>query len=165
MNRSKDVYWYSNTALDCDVEGGIVYTVTDWCNEAVEFNLNNLNVENVLKSVSDAFSEPIENGVTFEDVIAKIKTELSGCAPNDFVYHLDRMDDRYEYRVVIRGDYTGCISREHYSNGLLTNVDSTWNDIVNGDLAHIIENYAYTVVRGEIINLENLRLCIEVREK
>lgn len=162
---SKDVYWYSNTALDCQVKDGIVYTVTDWCNSAIDFNLNNINVANVHKSVEDAFSESIEMGVTFNDVISKIKTELVGCAPNDSVYHLDRMDDRYEYRVVIRGDYTGCISREHYSNGLLTNVESTWNDIVNGNLEHIIENYAYTVVRGEIINLENLRICIEAREK
>ena len=162
------VYWYSDTELDCDVKDGIIYTVTDWSNSAADFDLNNLDRNNVYQSIKGAFSESVEMGVTVDDVIAQIKTALSGKTPKDLVYHLDRMDGKYEYRVVVRGDYTGFISREHYSNGLLSRMDNMINDITglfNGNVDEVIENYAYTVVKGEIINLENIRICIEAREK
>ena len=162
---SRDIYWYSATELNCRVEDGVVYTVTDWTSSAVGFDINKMDASNVHNSVKHVFSENVEQGVAMNEVLDAIRTSVSYQLPNDGIYHLDKMDPTLEYRVVVRGDYTACIVREHYSNGALTQIGDSISDIINWKLSDLVSRYAYTVVRGEIIDLENLRICIEVRSK
>lgn len=162
---SKDVYWYSTTELDCTVKDGIVYTISDWGNSPVNIDFNNMNMKGIYKSTSSSFSESVEMGVTFNDALEEIKLSVAHQLPSDGVYHLDLMDSSYEYRVVIRGDYTACISRDHYSNGALSQLGDSISDIINWKLDDLVSRYAYTVVRGELLDLKNLRICIEIREK
>lgn len=162
---SKDVYWYSTTVLDCKVTDGIIYTVSDWGNSSVVIDLDNINMKEIYQSTLHSFTEDVEMGVTFNDALDEIKLSVSHQLPSDGVYHLDLMDDSYEYRIVIRGDYTTCISRDHYSNGALSQLGDSVSDIINWKLDDLVSRYAYTLVRGEMLDIKNLRICIEIREK
>lgn len=161
----KDVYLFSLGAPYLKVTDGVIYTISDWTNEAVHFSIEDLNVLNLYNSVLDTLIKDGERGESFSDLIFKIKSDLATKFVDDGCYHLEKMDDKYEYRIVIRADYISYKMVDFYNNGIITGLVMSIKDIINWDLAKVANNYCYQKVKNEIFDVRNLKVCIEYREK
>lgn len=160
---AKDVYWYSTMKMDSQVIGGVVYEITDWTNSACAFNLSNIDTNKIFDATIHTFNANVAMG-NMASVVEEIQAQLKYQLPNDGIFHLDLMDDAYEYRVVIVGDYSTCVVNSHYSNGILESIGKTIEDLKNMTFSDL-ENYIYTITSGEILGVDNLRICIEARAK
>lgn len=161
---TKDQYWYSSSEIGNELYDGILYTVTDWTNEPCSFSENDITPEKLFSHMSRFYAEGTVVGDTYADFSEELKYRLSRQIPNNGVYHLDKMDDKYEYRVVIRGDVKTCYIYDYYSNGALDVLGSALNEIESWTLEDL-SDFAYTVNKCEILTFDNLRICVEIREK
>ena len=75
------------------------------------------------------------------------------------------MDDKYEYRIVVRANCEYIKNNSYYSNGLLTGLGLTIQDLVKLDFESLSKNYTYTKTYDEILNITNLQICVEYRLK
>ena len=66
---------------------------------------------------------------------------------------------------MIRADYTTYEVTDYYNNGLLTGLGLSIKDIAEWDLEKLADNYSYTKIQNEIFDVENIRICIEYRQK
>ena len=75
------------------------------------------------------------------------------------------MNPDLEYRVVIRADFNYLTNMSFYSNGLVTGLGLTIQDLLKLDFNSLKENYTYQKNFDEILDISDLRICIEYREK
>ncbi len=160
---------YVITLAECrhTVKDGIIYTVCDWNNSNMYIPNapDRITAEAVFQSLDGVVNTSHYYGNTFEGLAARIQAETVSQWPQSYNYRFDLMDDRYEYRVVVRADYTTFRTTDHYSNGAIIGLGYTIQDILSWDVAHLADNYMYKVITYDVIDVENVRLCIEYREK
>ena len=75
------------------------------------------------------------------------------------------MDDNYEYRVVVRGDFDYGTSSHYYRHGLLSGLFNAIKDMVTSDWDEISDEWLEIRDYNEISNLSNLNIYIEYRAK
>jgi hypothetical protein len=161
---SKDVYQFSMFERSKVAEDLLLYDLTGWTNEAVYINEPDLDAAQIYSYFCEGvdISESLA-GNSFDDAVEPIKNVLDSTRIKD--YYFNEMDDAYEYRIVIRGNCEYVRNQAFYSNGLLTGLGMSVWDLVNLDFGSIAENYTYTKIYDEILNVTNLQICLEYRAK
>ena len=165
---AKDKYTFTLAESRYSVQNGVIYTVCDWSNEAQSFSMDQITAESLYESMDYAMNTKNQRGDTFADLEEAVRLELVQKIPADGVFHLDQMDDRYEYRVVIMADYTTFRMTDYYSNGAITGLGMTIQEICSMSLESLTDvnnNWMYEIVTNDVIDVENVRFCIEYREK
>jgi hypothetical protein len=161
---SKDVYQFSMFERSKVAEDLLLYDLTGWTNEAVYINDLDLDASQIYSYFCEGIdiSESLA-GNSFDDAVEPIKNVLDSTRIKD--YYFNEMDDAYEYRIVIRGNCEYVKNQAFYSNGLLTGLGMSVWDLVNLDFGSIADNYTYTKIYDEILNVTNLQICLEYRAK
>jgi hypothetical protein len=165
---AKDKYTFTLAESRHSVQNGVIYTVCDWSNEAQAFSMDQITAESLYGSMGDVMNTEHQRGDTFADLEEAVRLALVQKIPADGVFHFDQMDDRYEYRVVILADYTTFRMTDYYSNGAITGLGMTIQEICSMSLESITDvnnNWMYEIVTNDVIDVENVRFCIEYREK
>ena len=165
---AKDKYTFTLAESRYSVQNGVIYTVCDWSNDAQPFSMDQITAESLYESMDYVMNTKNQRGDTFADLEEAVRLELVQKIPADGVFHFDQMDDRYEYRVVIMADYTTFRMTDYYSNGAITGLGITIQEILSMSLESITDvnnNWMYEIVTNDVIDVENVRFCIEYREK
>lgn len=147
---------------------GVVYTVADWGNEAVVIDPALITGDSVYACMDYAMNTKHGHGSTLDDLAVAIQSEIATSLPADGTYRLDLMDDRYEYRVVVVADYTTFRMEDNYSNGAIIGVGLTIQDIWEWELSDVDDvnnNFMYKITTYDVVNVQNIRLRVECREK
>jgi hypothetical protein len=161
---SKDVYQFSMFERTKVAEDILLYDLTGWTNEAVYINETNLDSSQIYSYFCESVGIPESLvGNSFDDALEPIKNVVNSTRIKD--YFFNEMDDAYEYRIVIRGNCEYVRNKSFYSNGLLTGFGMSVLDLAKLDFGSISENYTYTKVFDEILNITNLQICLEYRSK
>ena len=163
---AKDKYMFSFAETEHRVDDGVIYTVCDWSRQERPFDIDDVTGANVYRALSYAMKTKYEQGTTFDAVATRIRSDISTQLPNDGVFHLDKMDPAYEYRVVVRADYTTFTLEDFYSNGAITGLGLTIKEICEWtleDVADVNDNYQYSIITNDIVDVTDIRLCIEYR--
>ena len=161
---SKDVYQFSMFERTKVAEDIVLYDLTGWTNETVYINETNLESSQIYSYFCEGVDIPESLvGNSFDDALEPIKNVVNSTRIKD--YYFNEMDDAYEYRIVIRGNCEYVRNKAYYSNGLLTGLGMSIQDLANLDFGSISENYTYTKMFDEILNITNLRICLEYRSK
>ena len=164
----KDKYMFTLTESRHTIENGVVYTVCDWSNKGWYFDPKDVTTERIYQNLGYAFNIDNPYGSTLEDLTIAVQNEFEGKAPNDGMYHLDLLDDKYEYRVVVLADYTTVRVRDYYSNGAITGLGMTAKELLALELSSfddVNNNWQYHNDFNEIVDVKNIRLCVEFRER
>ena len=159
----RDVYWYSESSVHCKGEDAIIYTISDWTNESVGFSITDINETLLYEALKNKCGYGSQ-GDSFKLLLNEIKAAIANELPSNNIYALDKMDDDNEYRIVIRGDYSAGVIDHCYSNGLLIGMIDEIGKILNGDFNNL-DSFMYRVSVNEVLDAQNIRICIERREK
>ena len=161
-----DNYWFSYSVPRYKVEDGIVYTIADWTNRDCDFSLKDLSSTELYNSVINNIGEKDASmGKSYDDMLQKIKAELSDKMCDDSMkFNLDKMDKDYEYRVVIRADYSTITIYNQYSNGLLSGLGLALKDMATLNLSDL-DKWSIEKAENEIFEIDNIRICVEYRKK
>lgn len=165
---AKDKYTFTLAETRHDVQNGVIYTVCDWSNSAQKADKSLITAESIYQSLDYAVNTENIQGKTFEDLAAAVQAEIAQKFPSDGTFHFDLMDPNYEYRVVILADYTTFRMKDFYSNGAIMGLGITLKEICTWSLESITDvnnNWMYEIVTNEVIDVQNVRFCIEYREK
>ncbi len=141
--------------------------ICDWTNEDAAFTFPKPTQAELQKTLCDPYANGIEtDSSALSDVISQINVVLNRDLPNDQMYYFGQMDPAYEYRVVVRGNYTYEISDEHYMHGLVSGLFNVVKDLIKGkDWATFKDRFTKSVTVATIKDVENIRICIERRPK
>lgn len=162
----KDKYMFSFAETKHRVDDGVVYTVSDWGNQGKSFNMDDVTGAAIYSELDYAMKTTYEQGATFDAVATRIRSEIATQTPNDGIFHMDKMDSAYEYRIVIRADYTTFTMEDFYSNGAITGLGLTIRELWEWtleDVADVNDNYQYSILTNDIVDVTDIRLCIEYR--
>lgn len=165
---SKDKYVFTLTEPRYAVTDGIVYEVTPWSSSECTVREEDVTAERVYRGLGDYMKTDQKFGRTVDGLTEAILAELAHTLPADGTYHFDRMNGDFEYRVVIRADFSTVRMVDYYSNGAITGLGITVQEIFEWSLESIADvnnNWLYEDVTNEVLGIENLRLVIECREK
>ncbi len=163
---SKDKYQFSMMYYEGRVRDVVLYPLSDWTNETVSVNTAEITPESIhSKLLAELILDGAEMGSSYQTFREALLSLLASGLPADSVYHFNKMDQNLEYRVVIRGDFDYITNMSFYANGLLTGTGLTVQDLLKLEFGTLRENYTYQKNYDEILNVENLRVCIEYREK
>lgn len=163
---SKDKYQFSMMYYEGMLHDALIYSFSDWTNESVTIDSASLSPEKIHTAVLEGLIiDGAEMGKSYEDCYNEILALLAGKLPKDSTYHFEKMNPNLEYRVVIRADFNYFTHMSFYSNGLVTGFGLTIQDLLKLDFTSLRENYTYQKNFDEILDLSDLRICIEYREK
>lgn len=160
-----DKYQFSMMYYQGNYQNAVICPLTDWTNMTYPINTNLLTPDYIHEKIFKELGiEGSQVGNTFEFYQNEILEFLEGNLPNDLTYYFSKMSAEMEYRVVLKGDFDHLTNIAYYSNGLLTGLGLTVEDLLGMDFDSIATNYSYQKFYDEIVNLSNLRICIECRE-
>ena len=161
---SKDVYQFSLFKRDKTAEDIVLYDLTGWTNERVRISETNLDSSGIYST----FCESVDItqslvGNSFDDALLSVEGVVKYTKVKEYCF--DEMSDEYEYRIVIRGNCEYVKNHSYYSNGLLTGLGLSIQDLAKLDFESLSGNYTYMKTFDEILNITNLQLCVEYRLK
>ena len=154
----EDAYLFSSAMGKYRIKNEELYVITDWTNEDVTYmDITEGKLSEVVCKPYN--SEDLPNGASVNNYgVNTLNAYLHKYGPADKTFHLSQMDDKYEYRVVVRGDFNYGVTSHYYRHGLLSSlVTMDWKTFKGG--------FTETVEEADITELENLRIYIEYREK
>ena len=162
---SSDKYQFSMMYYQGNYQNAVICPLTDWSNMTCPINTNLLTPNYIHeKMVNELGIEGSQTGNTFEIYQDQILEFIEGNLPRDLTYHFSKMSSDKQYRVVLKGDFDHLINVAYYSNGVLTGLKLTVEDLLGMDFDSIATNYSYQKFYDEIVNISNLRICVEYRE-
>lgn len=161
-----DAYLFSSALGKYHVENEELYVLSDWTNNDVNVSNKTTTKEQLSEIVCKPYNSEYQDGDSIHNFgVNTINSLISKEIPADGIYRFSQMDDNYEYRVVVRGDFDYGISTHYYRHGLLTGFWGAIKDIVKLDWDELSDEWMEIRDYNEISNLSNLRICIEYREK
>jgi len=161
-----DAYLFSSALGKYHVENEVLYVVSDWTNSDVDVSNKFTTQEQLSKIVCKPYNSEYQDGDSIHNFgVNSINSTISKEIPADGIYRFSKMDNNYEYRVVVRGNFDYGISTHYYRHGLLTGFVGAIQDIAHLDWDALNNEWLDVRNYNEISNLLNLRICIEYREK
>ena len=163
---SSEKYLFSMMYYRGKYEDAIICPLTSWTNANSKINTHLLTPEYVHeKMFKELGVSGADIGGSFEFYQDHILAFLKGTRADNMTYYFDHMNSDLQYRVVIKGDFDYVTNVSFYSNGVLTGLDLTVQDLMEKNFESLTTNYTYQKYYDEIANLSNLRICIEYRER
>lgn len=162
----KEKYLFSYVVHDGSGDGVVLYSVTDWTNQSVQASVDGVTSDKMFDSlcaqlqISDA-----SKGNSFEYIKPQIQSLLSENLPSNGIWRLDLLDPNYQYRIVIKGDIDCYDTVSIYQNGLITGFTMTVKDLFTDGIDTLLNDHnIITKNTADIVNVDNLRFCIEYRK-
>lgn len=157
-----DAYLFSTALGKYHVENEELYVLCNWTSSDVDVTNKIITDEQLSKIVCKPYNPNYQDGDSIHNFgVNTINSFISSEIPADGIYRFSQMDDQYEYRVVLRGDFDYGTSTHYYRHGLLSGLLNAIKNMSWEDVSNMTETRYY----NEISNLSNLRICIEYREK
>ena len=161
-----DAYLFSSAIGKYRIKNELLYVVSDWTNEDVDVSSKLITQEQLSAVVCKPYNQDYQDGVSISDFgVNTINNFIDRKTPVDGIYRFSEMDDNYEYRVVVRGDFDYGTSSHYYRHGLLSGLFNAIKDMVTSDWDEISDEWLEIRDYNEISNLSNLNIYIEYRAK
>lgn len=162
---SSEQYLFSMLYYRGNYQNVVICPLTDWTNMDQPAKTHLITPDYIHEQmIKELEITGYLTGSTFEVYIEDILAFLDDTLPDDKTYYFSKMSADMQYRAVLLGNFDHLTNVSHYSNGLLTALGITIDDLLNKDLASLPSNFYDQKLYDEIINLSNLRICIECRE-
>ena len=151
-----------------DITNAVLYTLSDWTNEAVTLNLDSITTETLYQQFLTNWDlgnkAQHSYGTSFEDSKSAVKNLLSGLAKDGYTYYFNEMNPEKQYRIVVRGDFSYCVTETTYEKGIVSGLWEGIGEIFTGQFGALSDNLNYKISYNEMLFASNLRLCLEERE-